>query len=230
MRPTSALPLSYPARRPRRGSNPRPLVPKEPLPAHRLDASTRISERENKARKASRSRTAPLSGLHQRSNPPHHTALAEPGDLQLPDAVEREHIGAGRAGSSPVEVLRPRSHRWPPREVPHAFTPSHHSGLPITGMRRGQEEDDTTPCQAPLETVPGDLQGPLTAWLVTLPRPCRRGRRHGMTSDRTRPAMTKHQPRLDAIDRNARWAFGVSVVSAAVRGHRLGTDRRYRQG
>jgi hypothetical protein len=42
--------------------------------------------------------------------------------------------------------------------------------------------------------------------------------------------MTKRQPRLDAIDRNALEAFGMSVVSADVRGHRLGTDRRYRQG
>jgi hypothetical protein len=42
--------------------------------------------------------------------------------------------------------------------------------------------------------------------------------------------MTECQPRLDAIDRNAFWAFGVSVVSADVRGHRLGIDRRYRQG
>jgi hypothetical protein len=42
--------------------------------------------------------------------------------------------------------------------------------------------------------------------------------------------MTKRQPRFDAIDRNALPAFGVSVVSADVRGHRLGTDRRHRQG
>lgn len=41
--------------------------------------------------------------------------------------------------------------------------------------------------------------------------------------------MTKRQPRLDAIDRNALSAFGLSFVSAELRGHRLGTDRRHRQ-
>ena len=48
--------------------------------------------------------------------------------------------------------------------------------------------------------------------------------------DRTRPVMTKRQPRTDALDRNARGAFGLSVVSASERGHRLETDRRHRQG
>jgi hypothetical protein len=42
--------------------------------------------------------------------------------------------------------------------------------------------------------------------------------------------MTKRQPRYDAIDRNADKAFGLLVVSASDRGHRLGTDRRHRQG
>jgi hypothetical protein len=41
--------------------------------------------------------------------------------------------------------------------------------------------------------------------------------------------MTRRQPQTDAIDRNAFWAFGLSVVSANARGHRLGTDRRHRQ-
>jgi hypothetical protein len=41
--------------------------------------------------------------------------------------------------------------------------------------------------------------------------------------------MTERQPRTDA-DRNALVAFGLSVVSANVRGHWMGTDRRYRQG
>lgn len=41
--------------------------------------------------------------------------------------------------------------------------------------------------------------------------------------------MTKRQPRYDAIDRNALRAFGLLVVSA-IRGHRLETDRRHRQG
>lgn len=42
--------------------------------------------------------------------------------------------------------------------------------------------------------------------------------------------MTKLQPRNDAIDRNADQAFGLVGVSAEARGHRLGTDRRQRQG
>jgi hypothetical protein len=42
--------------------------------------------------------------------------------------------------------------------------------------------------------------------------------------------MTERQPRYDAINRDALWAFGLSVVSADPRGHRLGTDRRIRQG
>jgi hypothetical protein len=42
--------------------------------------------------------------------------------------------------------------------------------------------------------------------------------------------MTKRQPQHDAIDRNALEAFGLSVVSAFDRGHRLRTDRRYRKG
>ena len=42
--------------------------------------------------------------------------------------------------------------------------------------------------------------------------------------------MTKRQPRYDAIDRSAFSALGLDVVSGSRRGHRLGTDRRYRQG
>jgi hypothetical protein len=42
--------------------------------------------------------------------------------------------------------------------------------------------------------------------------------------------MTKRQPRYDSTDRNADQAFGWTVVSANERGHRLETDRRYRQG
>ena len=42
--------------------------------------------------------------------------------------------------------------------------------------------------------------------------------------------MTKLQPRYDAIDRNADSAFGLSGVAAVVRGRRLETDRRPRQG
>lgn len=42
--------------------------------------------------------------------------------------------------------------------------------------------------------------------------------------------MTRRQPRTDAIDRNAPWAFGLLVVFANDRGHRLETDRRHRQG
>jgi len=42
--------------------------------------------------------------------------------------------------------------------------------------------------------------------------------------------MTKLQPRYDAIDPNADLAFDLAVVSATLRGHRLGTDRRHRQG
>lgn len=42
--------------------------------------------------------------------------------------------------------------------------------------------------------------------------------------------MTKRLAPYDAIDRNADSAFGLLVVSAFGRGHRLGTDRRVRQG
>ena len=42
--------------------------------------------------------------------------------------------------------------------------------------------------------------------------------------------MIKRQPRTDATGCNALPAFGLSVVPADDRGHRLGTDRRRRQG
>jgi hypothetical protein len=42
--------------------------------------------------------------------------------------------------------------------------------------------------------------------------------------------MTARLAQSDAIDRNARWELGLFVVSAVARGHRLGTDRRHRQG
>ena len=42
--------------------------------------------------------------------------------------------------------------------------------------------------------------------------------------------MTKLQPRYDAIDWNADSAFRLSGVAAGLRGRRLETDRRDRQG
>jgi hypothetical protein len=42
--------------------------------------------------------------------------------------------------------------------------------------------------------------------------------------------MTERQPRYEAIDRNARLAFGVVGVSAEARGRRLGSVRRHPQG
>jgi hypothetical protein len=169
---TSALPLSYPARKPERGSNPRPLVPKEPLPAHRLDAYQGQRAREQAEEGVPESNGTPFGASPKEvTHPitPHSRILVI---FSCPTWSSEDPSEQGGQACA-CRDFRSRSHRWPPEgtEVPRAFTPSDHSGLPITGMHRGQEGDDTTPCQAPLETLISALQGRLTGRRRTLPGP-----------------------------------------------------------